>query len=57
MPLPPAVPYLITAYNHVDVSAEASVSRSWDKLYTLSLNDSKTTLGKQTVIYEPSSGA
>lgn len=45
------------AYNHVDVSAEASVSRSWDKLYTLSLNDSKTTLGKQTVIYEPSSGS
>lgn len=45
------------AYNHVDVSADASVSRSWDKLYTLSVNDSKTTLGKQTVIYEPSSGS
>ena len=45
------------AYNHVDVSVDASVSRSWDKLYTLSVNDSKTTLGKQTVIYEPSSGS
>ena len=45
------------AYNYVDVSVDASVSRSWDKLYTLSVNDSKTTLGKQTVIYEPSSGS
>ena len=32
------------AYNQVEVSAEASVSRSWDKLYTLAVNSDKKTL-------------
>ena len=45
------------AYNQVEVSAEASVSRSWDKLYTLAVNSDKKTLGKQTVVYEPTSSA
>ena len=45
------------AYNQVEVSTDASVSRSWDKLYTLAVNNDKKTLGKQTVVYEPTSGA
>ena len=45
------------AYNQVEVSTDASVSRSWDKLYTLAVNSDKKTLGRQTVVYEPTSGA
>lgn len=45
------------AYNQVDVAADGSISRTWDKNYTLAVSGGKKSLGKQTVVYEPNASS
>lgn len=42
------------AYNQVAMDEEGSISRGWDKQYSLTVGGEKKVLGRQTVVYEPS---